>query len=160
VELVVAMSALAVVLASISVVLGMLWRAQGDVQSELTRLGVSSQLLRQVREDAHAAESVSLVPDASVEGAMLVFLPYDGRIEYARSAERVVRSTVRAGRVVHREMYALGDGADVAWVILTGPPPRLQVTIRRHDQRLGLGETAVQTEFLEAVIGYHARNEP
>jgi hypothetical protein len=160
VELVVAMSALAVVLTSVSVVLGMLWRAQGDVQSDLTHLAVRSQLLRQLRADAHAAESVSLVADARVEAARLVFLQHDGRIEYARSANHVVRSDVRAEQVVHREMYALGDGADASWIVLDGPPPRLQVAIRRRDQRLGRGDPPIQTEQVEAVIGYHARTEP
>ena len=133
VEMLVVMTIFTFLLATVSVALATLWRAQADVQNELQRSAIITRLARQLHSDGHLAQSALFSPTADDPVPTLRLTGPDWHVEYTLEAERIVRIAYSGDQVTHREVYPLPAMKVVAAV--TEETPRvLTLSIGSHEQ--------------------------
>ena len=153
IEVVMTVGTFSFVLACVSVVLATLWRAHSDVQHDLMRISTISQLARQLRADAHLAHTAKIVPSQSGSTSMLIMMRPGMRTEYTLEPHRISRILHNDDKIVHREVYVLGESVSASWTITDSAPPLLQVSLTTHDPRYADLEGPVRSESIDAVIG-------
>jgi prepilin-type N-terminal cleavage/methylation domain-containing protein len=153
VEIILVVGLLSLTISFVAVALASLWRVQDDVQRNLAQSVMVTRLMRQLRADAHAAQTANLFSASGGQNSGLRLLQREARIEYVREPRRVVRTTYQAEQPVHREVYWFGDTMTAAWEITATPRSRLMVTVSYFDPRSGDRAPPVRDEQLETVVG-------
>jgi prepilin-type N-terminal cleavage/methylation domain-containing protein len=159
VELMVTIAIFSFVLACSSVALATMWRAQTNVQIDLARMATLTRFARQLRADAHVANSAQIISSADGRSVGVTLSQVDSQIEYTNAMDRVIRVVHVNGAVVHREVFVLPDTTAASWTLNTTPASMLHVEFDRPEE-VATGSTSPTFETIDAVIGIIAGDDP
>ena len=160
IEVLIVVTAVSMLLGLCAVSIQVLMKLNGDVQGRYGAAVALERLGRQLRDDAHASETAQITVDlkkpGKPAGLRLVLAP-EHLVVYESGDGGVVRTELRADKVVRHEKYALARGAGVRFelrdegsrrlvaIVLTRPagksqtePPRpLEVVALQGKDRVG-----------------------
>lgn len=111
IEMMVVISALAILLGLCAVTMQLLFRVESEAQARRSAAAALGRLAEQFREDVHACQDAELRPQAALrlkrEGPVVV--------DYEIGPGRVTRVEAAGGQAARRESYALGRHARAAF---------------------------------------------
>ncbi|MDX1944336.1 MAG: hypothetical protein SFU86_02940 [Pirellulaceae bacterium] len=147
-EVVIVISLLGLVLGTSATTLVGALRTSRQVRRDLDQAATLARLTALWRADAHAATSATLDPGCELT------LPRERVVRYAAEKERLSRTVIAGGKVVHHERFAFAPGAKIAWELpaeFAGRLVRLEILADERPARAYLNP--VRTARLEAAIG-------
>ncbi len=154
VEMLVVMTIFVLLLASVALAIGSLFRAQGSLQDELVQANAISRLGAQLRADAHQALSAEV---AEVDALITVQLelPAETTVNYVTQPQRIIRTVSHDGTVVHREVFKLLEGTTAGWEVSGDSPSFVTLTTSYRSPELRAGVALPRVHQIEASLGLH-----
>ena len=150
----VVLTVFAFLLASVSLAIGTLFRAQGELQDGLAQGNVASRLATQLRADAHLATSAEVVDEGGTTNLRLL-LP-NANINYATHPRRIIRTVTHGETEAHREVFSLLEGTTTRWELSAETPAFITLTISYRSPELRAGVARPREQRVETSIGLHA----
>jgi type II secretory pathway component PulJ len=160
----VVISITSLVLTSVAVALHSLFGVERHLRRDLATETVQARLDVLLRDDAHRASAVEAVTRDGETVGLIFMLPNEHRVEYRTEAGRILRVAQTGDKVLHRELFRLGDETFVEWTIEREQALAIAcVTLSRTPGRIEAAKNASRTDRLEAVVGLdttHSRTRP
>jgi type II secretory pathway pseudopilin PulG len=141
-------------LASVSLAIGTLFRAQGELQDELAQANIARRLAAQLRADAHLSTSAEVVDEGDTNNLRLL-LP-NASIHYATHPRRIIRTVAEGDTETHREVFSLLEGTTARWGLTSETPAFITLTISYRSPELREGVARPREHRVETSIGLHS----
>jgi type II secretory pathway pseudopilin PulG len=153
IEMIVVVSLTSIVISGLAMTLHLLFRADRELRRDVTYAMVLPRLASQLRSDVHAAREVHLSKSEDGNDQIRIVHSDGTTVQYQTQNSRIQRMWLREQQVLHREQFRLGKRSFIRWVRLAGPPPILQLHIRRGGSGEEPFEFNQRNDLIEAAIG-------
>ena len=153
IEMMVVITILVFLLASVGIALGTLFRAQSELQDELIAANTTSRLAAQLHADAHLASAAEITREGTT--TRVRFLLPNAEINYVTHPRRIVRTVVQGETESHREVFSLLEGTTATWELTAERPAFITLTTSFVSPALRASVARPREQRIETSIGLH-----